>query len=93
MTTVLHIAAKAVATQLEDPEFAALVQHYRGGPLPILSAPLLTAEDVAVLLRIPPKTVLQYAREGRLRSRTIGRRVLFVRAEVETAVLGDALAA
>jgi excisionase family DNA binding protein len=82
-----------VAAALEDAAFAAAVEHHRRSPVSVLSTPLLDAEDVADLLGIPPKTVLQFAREGRLPSRPIGRRVKFIRAEVERAVLDGRLAA
>jgi excisionase family DNA binding protein len=49
-----------------------------------LDPPLLTARQAAELLgAIPPKTVLQLAREGRLPSVRIGRHVRFVQAELE----------
>jgi excisionase family DNA binding protein len=52
-----------------------------------LADPLLTAEDAATLLGgIPPKAVLQLAREGRLPSVRIGKHVRFVRAELEEAL-------
>jgi excisionase family DNA binding protein len=84
--------AEYVATALEDPAFAAAVEHHRRSPVSVLSTPLLDADDVAKLLGIPAKTVRQYAREGRLPSRPIGRHVRFVRAEVERAVLDGRLA-
>ena len=49
-----------------------------------LDEPLLTAREVSKLLGgIPPKTVLQYAREGRLPCLRIGRHVRFVRSELD----------
>ena len=49
-----------------------------------LVEPLLTAREVSKLLGgIPPKTVLQYAREGRLPCLRIGRHVRFVRSELD----------
>ena len=48
--------------------------------------PLLSAEQVAELLNIPQRTVLQLAREERLPSVVIGRRVRFSRPAVEAAV-------
>ena len=53
-----------------------------------LEEPLLTARQVSVLLGgIPPKTVLQYAREGRLPCLRIGRHVRFVRSEIDRALM------
>jgi excisionase family DNA binding protein len=52
-----------------------------------LDEPLLTAREVSKLLGdIPPKTVLQYAREGRLPCLKIGRHVRFVRSELDHAL-------
>jgi excisionase family DNA binding protein len=49
-----------------------------------LDEPLLTAAQVSKLLGdIPPKTVLQYAREGRLPCLRIGRHVRFMRSELD----------
>jgi excisionase family DNA binding protein len=49
-----------------------------------LDEPLLTARDVGALLGgIPPKTVLQYAREGRLPCLRIGKHVRFIRSELD----------
>jgi len=57
----------------------------RGDPEPLnLADPLLDADEAARILgAIPPKTVLQLARERRLPSVRIGRHVRFVRAELE----------
>jgi excisionase family DNA binding protein len=49
-------------------------------------APLRDATYVAGLLGIPRKSVLQYAREGRLPSVRIGRHVRFVIADVQAAI-------
>jgi excisionase family DNA binding protein len=55
-------------------------------PLP-LDEPLLTAHELGALLGgIPAKTVLQYAREGRLPCLRIGRHVRFIRSEVDRAL-------
>ena len=52
-----------------------------------INEPLLTAADIGALLGgIPPKTVLQYARDGRLPCVRIGKHVRFVRADVDAAV-------
>ena len=49
-----------------------------------LDEPLLTASQLSVLLGgIPPKTVLQYARDGRLPCLRIGRHVRFVKSDID----------
>ena len=54
----------------------------------LLQEPLLTASQVSELLGgIPPKTVLQYAREGRLPCLRIGRHVRFVRSEIDRTLM------
>jgi excisionase family DNA binding protein len=82
---VVELAA-AVARALDDPTFAASVAHHRKRPTTILSEPLLDADDVAAVLKIPAKTIRQYAREGRLPARYLGKHVRFVRAEVAVAI-------
>jgi excisionase family DNA binding protein len=93
VSPALSQLAQAVAAALDDPYFAAAVQHDRGSSVTVLSSPLLDADDVAELLGIPAKTVSQFAREGRLPCRRIGRHVRYVRAEVEQAILDGRLAA
>ncbi len=93
MSPALSQLAQAVAVALEDPHFAAAVQEHRRAPVSVLGSPLLDADDVAALLGIPVKTVRQFAREGRLPCRRIGRHVRFVRAEVEAAVVDERTAA
>ena len=57
---------------------------------PPLREPLLTASEVSALLGgIPPKTVLQYARDGRLPCMRIGKHIRFLRSDVGEAI--DAL--
>ena len=52
-----------------------------------LDEPLLTAKELSVLLGdIPSKTILQYAREGRLPCVRVGRHVRFVKSDVERAL-------
>ncbi|MDX6685670.1 MAG: hypothetical protein QOK49_1021 [Baekduia sp.] len=94
MSPAMARLAAAVAAALDDPEFAAVVQQQRlspGRPVSLLSEPMLDANTVAGLLRIPAKTVHQYARERRLPSYKVGRRTMFVRAEVEKAVAAGLL--
>jgi excisionase family DNA binding protein len=53
----------------------------------VLDEPLLTASQLSVLLGgIPVKTVLQYARDGRLPCVRIGRHVRFVKSDVDLAL-------
>ena len=60
------------------------------GSSPPLREPLLTASEVSALLGgIPPKTLLQYARDGRLPCLRIGKHVRFLRSDVGEAI--DAL--
>jgi excisionase family DNA binding protein len=57
------------------------------GSSPQLREPLLTASEVSALLGgIPPKTVLQYARDGRLPCLRIGKHVRFLRSDVGEAI-------
>jgi excisionase family DNA binding protein len=57
--------------------------------LSIIEEPLLTADQIGQLLGgIPPKTVLQYARDGRLPCVRIGKHVRFVRSDVDQALAG-----
>ena len=63
------------------------VENATVGDRPWLDEPLLTATQVSELLGgIPAKTVLQYARDGRLPCVRIGRHVRFVRSELECAL-------
>lgn len=50
---------------------------------------VLDGRDVAELLHIPTSTVLEYARRGLLPARKLGRRWIFVRDEIESAVRGE----
>jgi excisionase family DNA binding protein len=51
----------------------------------LLDEPLLTAGQIGSLLGgIPSKTVLQYARDGRLPCLRIGKHVRFVRSDIDT---------
>jgi excisionase family DNA binding protein len=57
------------------------------GSSPPLREPLLTANEVSALLGgIPPKTVLQYARDGRLPCLRIGKHVRFLRSDIGEAI-------
>jgi excisionase family DNA binding protein len=50
--------------------------------LPLLTEPLLTADDAAQLLRVRRSTVYELARNRRLPYVKVGRRVLFVRTDL-----------
>jgi excisionase family DNA binding protein len=47
---------------------------------------VLDARDVAELLNLPISTALEYARRGLLPAHKLGRRWIFLRDEIETAV-------
>ena len=49
---------------------------------PTMSHPLLTAREVARLLRVHPNTVYKMAREGSVPAYKVGRRYLFNLSEV-----------
>ena len=57
-----------------------------------LSEPLLTADEVAALLRVPRSTVYELTRTRRLPHVKVGRRTLFVRADLETWVVASRVA-
>jgi excisionase family DNA binding protein len=63
-----------------------LVDHHGVAPmqseLALLTEPLLTANDAAALLRVRRSTVYELARNRRLPHVKVGRRVLFVRADL-----------
>ena len=52
---------------------------------------VLTARDVALLLHAPVSTVEDWARRGILPSVKIGRRRLYIRQQIETALIGRTL--
>jgi excisionase family DNA binding protein len=64
----------------------ALIHHnsaFMDGPeSPVLSEPLLTADDAAELLRVRRSTVYELARTRRLPHIRVGRRILFVRSDL-----------
>jgi excisionase family DNA binding protein len=57
--------------------------------LPVLVEPLLTADDAAELLRIRRCTVYELARTRRLPHVRVGRRILFVRADLAAWVVAN----
>ena len=56
---------------------------------PLTAADVLTAGEVAALLRVPRSTVEDWARRGVIPSRKVGRRRLYLRPSIETLLLGD----
>jgi excisionase family DNA binding protein len=52
---------------------------------------VLTGRDVALLLHAPVSTVEDWARRGLLPSVKIGRRRLYIRQQIETALIGQAV--
>jgi excisionase family DNA binding protein len=71
---------------------AASVTHRRLAPLtgsPLTAADVMTAVEVAALLRVPKSTVEDWARRGVIPSRKVGRRRLYLRARIEALLLAD----
>jgi excisionase family DNA binding protein len=62
-----------------------------GPPLrrPLTAADVMTAAEVAALMRVPRSTVEDWARRGVLPSRKVGRRRLYIRSRIEDLLLGD----
>ena len=56
---------------------------------PPLSEPLLTADEVAALLRVPRSTVYELTRTRRLPHIKVGRRTLFVRVDLDAWVVAQ----
>jgi excisionase family DNA binding protein len=56
---------------------------------PLTAADVLTAREVAELLRVPKSTVEDWARRGVIPSRKVGRRRLYLRPGIETLLLDD----
>jgi len=54
-----------------------------------LSEPLLTADEVAALLRVPRSTVYELTRSRRLPFIKVGRRTLFVRVDLDAWVAAN----
>ena len=57
--------------------------------LPLLAEPLLTADDVASLLRVPRSTVYDLTRSRRLPHVKVGRRTLFVRSDLDAWIVAS----
>jgi excisionase family DNA binding protein len=56
---------------------------------PLTAADVLTAREVAELLRMPRSTVEDWARRGVIPSRKVGRRRLYLRPSIKTLLLDD----
>ena len=54
---------------------------------PLTAADVLTAREVAELMRVPRSTVEDWARRGVIPSRKVGRRRLYLRPSIETLLL------
>ena len=53
------------------------------------AADVMTAAEVADLMRVPKSTVEDWARRGVIPSRKIGRRRIYVRSKIEALLLDD----
>jgi excisionase family DNA binding protein len=56
---------------------------------PLTAADVMTAAEVAALLRVPRSTVEDWARRGIVPSRKVGRRRLYIRSKIEALLLDD----
>jgi excisionase family DNA binding protein len=56
---------------------------------PLTAADVMTAAEVAALLRVPQSTVEDWARRGIVPSRKVGRRRLYIRARIEALLLEE----
>jgi excisionase family DNA binding protein len=69
-----------------DPQRLRTARRVEPGLAPSKLDELLTADEVAELLRVPRSTVSDYARRGVLPSIKIGRHRRFVRSDVASAI-------
>jgi len=53
---------------------------------PLLDNPFITAEEIAVLLKVSPKSIYRWASEGRLPAFREGRLIRFLESDVEVFV-------
>ena len=56
---------------------------------PLTAADVMTAAEVAELLRVPQSTVEDWGRRGVIPSRKIGRRRIYIRSRIEALLLAD----
>ena len=61
----------------------------RDGSGPLTAADVMTAVEVANLMRVPKSTVEDWARRGVIPSRKVGRRRLYIRHRIEAVLLDD----
>ena len=52
----------------------------------LLDNPLITAEEIAAVLKVSPKSIYRWASEGRLRAFREGRLIRFLESDVEVFV-------
>ena len=56
---------------------------------PLTAADVMTAAEVAALMRVPGSTVEDWARRGIIPSKKVGRRRLYIRSRIEALLLDD----
>lgn len=56
---------------------------------PLTAADVMTAAEVAALLRVPRSTIEDWARRGIVPSKKVGRRRLYVRSRIEALLLDE----
>jgi len=56
---------------------------------PLTAPDVLTASEVAELMRVPRSTVEDWARRGVIPSRKIGRRRLYIRSKIEALLMSE----
>jgi excisionase family DNA binding protein len=56
---------------------------------PLTAADVMTAAEVAALMRVPRSTVEDWARRGIIPSKKVGRRRLYIRSRIEALLLDD----
>lgn len=82
-----------IATEL-DPELAALVRECAADEFSLRQPPspldILSADEVAAMLKLDRKSVYAGARAGEIPCRIVGRRFVFVRGAIESWLLGKA---
>ena len=80
-------------TLASDPPAAGPTRHVTDSHSPLgralTAADVLTAREVAQLLRVPRSTVEDWARRGVIPSRKVGRRRLYLRPSIERLLLDD----
>jgi excisionase family DNA binding protein len=66
------------------------VTIHAGSPVrPLTAADVMTAAEVADVLRVPRSTVEDWARRDVLPSKKVGRRRLYIRSKIEALLLDD----